>query len=44
MHGVHGTPRPAERDLNPRRYVWRKSGEAILDKIRRARQALEACQ
>ena len=34
----------AERDLNPKRYVWRKSGEAILDKIRRARQALEACQ
>jgi transposase len=29
----------AERDLNPKRYVWKASGEAILAKIHRARVA-----
>ena len=29
----------AERDLNPKRYVWKASGEAILAKIHRARAA-----
>ena len=32
----------AEHNLNPRRYVWRQSGQAILAKIQRARQALAA--
>ena len=32
----------AERNLAPRRYVWRQSGQAILAKIQRARQAHEA--
>ena len=30
-----------ERNLSPRRYVWRQSGAAILEKIRRARVKLE---
>ena len=30
----------AEHNLNPKRYVWRKSGADILASIRRARQAL----
>jgi transposase len=29
----------AERDLNPKRYVWKASGEAILAKIQKARAA-----
>ena len=29
------------RNLSPRRYVWRQSGAVILEKIRRARMALE---
>ena len=33
----------AEHNLNPKRYVWRKSGERILASIRRAREALEEC-
>ena len=32
----------AERNLRPKRYVWRQSGQAILAKIERARQALNA--
>ncbi len=32
----------AERNLDPKRCVWRKSGERILASIRRARQALAA--
>lgn len=32
----------AERNLNPRPYKWRASGEDILGKIKRARAALEA--
>jgi len=32
----------AQRDLEPKRYVWRAEGEAILEKIQRARAALEA--
>lgn len=31
----------AQRDLNPKRYVWRKKGEEILAKIQRARAAIE---
>jgi hypothetical protein len=30
----------AERNLQPRRYVWRAEGKAILEKINRARQML----
>ena len=30
----------AEHNLDPKRYVWRKSGEQILASIQRARQAL----
>ena len=30
----------AQRNLSPRRYVWRKSGQEILASIQRARQAL----
>jgi transposase len=30
----------AERNLKPTRYVWRAEGQAILEKIQRARQAL----
>jgi len=30
----------AERNANPRRYVWRADGQAILEKIHRARQKL----
>lgn len=32
----------AEHNLNPKRYVWRQSGQDILAKIQRARQALDA--
>jgi len=32
----------AERNLAPKRYVWRKKGEEILAKISKAREALEA--
>jgi hypothetical protein len=31
----------AERNLAPKRYVWKKKGEEILAKIQRARAALE---
>lgn len=31
----------AERNLSPRRYVWKKRGEEILAKIQRARAAME---
>lgn len=31
----------AERNLKPKRYVWKAKGEEILAKIRRAREALE---
>jgi transposase len=31
----------AERNLNPKRYVWKAKGAEILAKIRRAREALE---
>lgn len=31
----------AERNLNPKPYVWKKKGEEILAKIQRAREALE---
>ena len=31
----------AERDLNPKRYVWRAEGAEILAKIKRAREKLE---
>ena len=34
----------AERNLAPKRYVWRKKGEEILAKIYRARSALAATQ
>jgi DDE superfamily endonuclease len=34
----------AERDKNPRRYVWKAKGEDILRKINAARQALAARQ
>ena len=30
----------AERDLRPKRYVWKSKGEEILKKIQRARDAL----
>jgi transposase len=30
----------AERNLHPTRYVWRASGQSILEKIRKAREAL----
>lgn len=29
-----------ERNLKPKRYEWRAQGQVILDKLRRARQAL----
>ena len=29
------------RDLSPRRYVWKTEGQAILEKIRRARETLQ---
>ena len=32
----------AEHNLDPKRYVWHQSGEKILAKIQRARQALDA--
>lgn len=31
----------AERDLNPKRYVWKAKGEEILAKLHRARQKME---
>lgn len=31
----------AERDVNPKRYVWRAEGAKILEKIKRAREKLE---
>jgi len=31
----------AQRNLTPKRYVWKKKGKEILAKIRRARAALE---
>ena len=31
----------AERDLHPKRYVWKAQGQAILDKIQRARLAAQ---
>lgn len=31
----------AERDLNPKRYVWRAEGAEILAKIKRAREKLD---
>ena len=34
----------SERNLSPRRYVWKKSGAEILASIQRARQALDAQQ
>ena len=30
-----------ERDLSPKRYVWKAEGQAILEKIHRARAAME---
>lgn len=33
-----------ERDLNPKRYVWKAEGAQILAKIHRARKALEAAR
>ena len=32
----------AERDLNPKRYVWKADGHAILEKIQRAKAALNS--
>ena len=32
----------AERNQNPKKYVWRASGQKILEKIRRAKEALAA--
>ena len=32
----------AERNLSPKRYVWRKQGQEILAKIHKARQATTA--
>ncbi|HND00378.1 MAG TPA: IS630 family transposase, partial [Myxococcota bacterium] len=34
----------AERNLRPQRYQWRAEGKAILEKIRRAREALAQIQ
>jgi hypothetical protein len=34
----------AERNANPRPYQWKAEGAAILDKIKRARAALEQAQ
>ncbi len=34
----------AERNLRPQRYQWRAEGAAILEKIRRAREALARSQ
>jgi len=34
----------AERNQNPKKYVWRASGLEILEKIRRAKAALAAAQ
>ena len=31
----------AERDLNPKRYIWRAEGAEILAKIQRAREKVE---
>ena len=32
----------SDRDLSPKRYVWKAEGAAILAKIKRAREAAEA--
>jgi hypothetical protein len=34
----------AERNQNPKKYVWRATGLKILEKIQRAKQALVAAQ
>jgi hypothetical protein len=34
----------AERNQNPKKYVWRASGLKILEKIQRAKKALAASQ
>ena len=34
----------AERNANPRPYKWKAEGVAILDKIKRARDALEKAE
>jgi len=34
----------AERNANPRPYKWKAEGAAILDKIKRARAALEKAE
>ena len=31
-----------ERNLEPKRYAWRADGKVILEKIQRAREALQA--
>ncbi len=31
-----------DRDLSPKRYVWKAEGQAILEKIQRSRAAIEA--
>jgi transposase len=31
-----------ERDLQPKRYVWKAQGQAILEKIQRARRAIQS--
>ena len=33
-----------ERNQNPKKYVWRASGQKILEKIRRAKEALAAAE
>jgi len=32
----------AERNANPKRYVWKAKGEEILKKLHRAKQALDS--
>ena len=34
----------AERDLTPKRYVWKAQGQAILEKIHRARIAAQTSE
>jgi hypothetical protein len=34
----------AERNQNPKKYVWRASGLKILEKIQRAKKALAAAE
>ena len=34
----------AERNQSPKKYVWRASGQKILEKIRRAKEALAAAE